>query len=605
MSGISSLYVGLSGLQANNNSLNTTANNLSNVNTEGYVRQQVISADRTYNTVSTNSANTTGQVGLGVSIQQINHVRDIFLDLQYRRESGREGFYQELYDSVYEIETQMGELDGVSFQSIFTNLQNSISELAKMPDDATYRSSLIENAISFIDRAQSVYNGLAEYQSSINDKIITTVNRINEIGTSILNLNHQISQIETAGVETAMDLRDTRDSLIDELAGYCKISYSEDASGSVTISIEGSQFVDNLSVNKMGLKVAEDDSGFVTPVWTTINNQNVFTNTSNISTARNNDIGSLKGMLIARGTVTPTYYNMTAPNADDYEGGTSDVNYIKDLNKYNQYVKSSETSTLVATMANVDKFVNTIVETINDLLCPDATASEILGTDMTSRLDYDSDGDGTMDSITVTGEDGSTYYISADTQLLNTNEASVGEDGTFGTELFSRTYCDRYTKVTDGTNTYYIRNDVNSFGNRSLYTINNISVNIKAEQDTSLIPLKTQDGLVDYDRADSISQLFNGEFLTYNGGNDTLTFEEFYEAMVDDVGNTGTVYKSMYANQTSLAASLDNQRQSVMSVSSDDELVNMVKYQQGYNAASRYINVISEMLETLIMRTGV
>lgn len=604
MSGMSSLYVGLSGLQANNNSLNTTANNLANVNTKGYVRQQVVSADRTYNFVTTNSATTTGQIGLGVSIQQINHVRDIFLDLQYRRESGREGFYEALNDSVYEIETQMGELDGVSFQSIFNKFKEAVSELAKIPDDSTYRSSLIENSITFIDRAQSIYNGLAEYQNSLNDKVISTVNRINEIGNQILDLNHKIAQIETAGVETAMDLRDTRDSLIDELSGYCKITYTEDASGSMSVFIEGNQFVDNLSVCTMGVKTSEDETGFATPVWTNIDNQEVFANTSNISTAKNNDIGSLKGLLIARGTVTPTYYNMTTPDPANYEGGTSDVNYIKDLKKYNEYVKSSATSTLVSTMANVDKFVNSIVESINDLLCPDAKASDIVGADFAGRLDHDSDGDGVFDSITVTGEDGSTYYISADTKLLDTKNASVGEDGTFGTELFSRTYCDRYKKVTDGTNTYYIRNDVNTFGNKSLYTVNNISVNIKADQDTSLIPLRKQDGSVNYDLADKISKLFDGEFLTYNGGNDTLTFQEFYEAMVDDVANTGTVYRSMYNNQKTLAASLDNQRQSVMSVSSDDELVNMVKYQQGYNAASRYINVVSDMLETLINITG-
>ena len=42
-----------------------------------------------------------------------------------------------------------------------------------------------------------------------------------------------------------------------------------------------------------------------------------------------------------------------------------------------------------------------------------------------------------------------------------------------------------------------------------------------------------------------------------------------------------------------------------MGVSSDDELSNMIKYQQAYNAASRYINVVSELIETLVLSTGV
>ena len=90
--GMAGLYVGLSGLQTSSNSLNTTANNLANVNTSGYVRQQVVNGDKSYNFVGTTAATTTGQKGLGVSIAKINHVRDMFLDAAYRKEYGRQGF---------------------------------------------------------------------------------------------------------------------------------------------------------------------------------------------------------------------------------------------------------------------------------------------------------------------------------------------------------------------------------------------------------------------------------------------------------------------------------------------------------------------------------
>ena len=83
--GMAGLYVGLSGLQTSSNSLNTTANNLANVNTSGYVRQQVVNGDKSYNFVGTTAATTTGQKGLGVSIAKINHVRDMFLDAAYRK----------------------------------------------------------------------------------------------------------------------------------------------------------------------------------------------------------------------------------------------------------------------------------------------------------------------------------------------------------------------------------------------------------------------------------------------------------------------------------------------------------------------------------------
>jgi len=86
--GMGSLYIGSSGLRTSQNALNTTANNLANVDTTGYVRQQVIQADRHYNTFDKNAAISNQQSGLGVSIADVIHSRDIFLDKSYRTETG-------------------------------------------------------------------------------------------------------------------------------------------------------------------------------------------------------------------------------------------------------------------------------------------------------------------------------------------------------------------------------------------------------------------------------------------------------------------------------------------------------------------------------------
>ena len=84
--GMGSLYIGSSGLRTSQNALNTTANNLANVDTTGYVRQQVIQADRHYNTFDKNAAISNQQSGLGVSIADVIHSRDIFLDIVQRLE---------------------------------------------------------------------------------------------------------------------------------------------------------------------------------------------------------------------------------------------------------------------------------------------------------------------------------------------------------------------------------------------------------------------------------------------------------------------------------------------------------------------------------------
>ena len=93
MSLMGSLYTGVSGLQTSNNALNTTAHNMSNLDTEGYTRQQVAQATRTYVTISKSQSTSWQQLGLGVNYSQTRQVRDYFLDKNYRRESGRSAFY--------------------------------------------------------------------------------------------------------------------------------------------------------------------------------------------------------------------------------------------------------------------------------------------------------------------------------------------------------------------------------------------------------------------------------------------------------------------------------------------------------------------------------
>lgn len=91
MSLMSGLFVGATGLQTSQNSLHTTAHNLSNIETPGYVRQQTLHADMTYNNIS-NASVSKMQIGLGVEYDIVRQVRDEFLDKSYRRETGRSSF---------------------------------------------------------------------------------------------------------------------------------------------------------------------------------------------------------------------------------------------------------------------------------------------------------------------------------------------------------------------------------------------------------------------------------------------------------------------------------------------------------------------------------
>ena len=255
-----------------------------------------------------------------------------------------------------------------------------------------------------------------------------------------------------------------------------------------------------------------------------------------------------------------------------YPMGTADPDYINAVKEHELYLDCVDKSALVNTMANFDKLINSIVESINEIFCPDTT---------------------------YVAADGTEYAV------LDIENAPMSKDGTYGVELFSRNYTERYVQQEIDGQMFYVRNNINTFGNASAYTVTNICVNTTVMDDYSKLPLTTKVGEDDYASAEKLVKIFQDDQLYYNGGWDGLTFEEFYETLTNDVANTGKIYSSMADNEAELATALHNQRLQVMGVSSDDELSNMIKYQQAYNAASRYINVVSELIETLVLSTGV
>ena len=81
--------------------------------------------------------------------------------------------------------------------------------------------------------------------------------------------------------------------------------------------------------------------------------------------------------------------------------------------------------------------------------------------------------------------------------------------------------------------------------------------------------------------------------------------EGAYGDIVIKVGIRGEHAANMVENQSAVLAQLSNRRESVSGVSIDEEVTNLLKYQRSYEANSRVINTLNEMLDTLINRTGV
>lgn len=586
-----SLYTGVSGLQISQRGLNTTAHNLSNIETQGYVRQQTLQTDSFYTNIGSNRISYL-QVGHGAAAAAVTQVRDTFLDKSYRQELGRQKFYEAQYECATEMEEILGETESVAFQDSIEDLWEAMQELCKEPDNIVTRSSFIQTAVSFIERAETVYTEIKEYQLNLNTNIRNTVDRINEIADEIKQLNGEIQKYEASGMEQANDYRDARNLLLDELGGLAQISYKEQANGVVTVMLENQMLVSEDLVYHMDTRLLDNDTGMIEPYWPSFGDIPVFNFNPLPSSEANTDLGSLKGLLLVRGDkvgkhtdipVEPDKADYTDESGyfykDDYEEAYRE--YEKQVEVFNREI---EGSAIVTVQAEFDQLIHGIVTTINDLLCPNKE---------------------------VTTAEGEKILI------FDAENAPVGmdEDFTPGEALFNRKSMARYEKTTAVIEVNGIfqevevwkYNEEDASNNYSLFTLGEIEVNENIMKDPSLIPLSSNDKTGDYSVKiceelltkwqEPFSKLNPNEYKAHN-------FNEYYTEMIGALATRGEKFRNIYQGQETLVNSVENQRLSVTAVSSEEELTNMIRYQQAYNASARYISVVSQMLEHLLNSLG-
>ena len=598
------LSIGVTGLQTNQYALNTTAHNLMNTQTEGYSRQQVMLTDRSY-TLLCRDGVVTNKSGLGVVTAEIKQVRDNFADQAYRTESGRMNFYKAQYETVTEVENYFGELEGMDFNTCMNDLWLALQEMQKESNSIVTRSSFISTAQTFLDRVQGVRTSLISYQRNLNLEIESQVNRINELADKIFELNKNVLKAEAAGIENANDYKDARNAALDELSGLVNTEYVNNTDGTVEVFIEGRCLVTKGRTYELeAVRICEneqyiakydfvnDSTDFFMPVWK--DDQEALFNIKKIpSTEANTDVGALKGLLMSRGYFVSNYTDVPVkpdkPIAEDFDNDAdyqaamtqyeADLNqYVQDLDYFNTYV---EPYTVTNLMAQFDVLVNAMVTGMNDILCPNKEV-ELADGSIIKILDEEAAGIG------------------------------MGEGNEYaGTELFSRDTMPRYTEQTvtfaDGTvHTVKVYNEESADDFTTLYSTGNVQVNPDLLKDPSLLPLSRESGAEAQEVVDAMLGLWQEKFATVSPNSLVeCNFMDYYAGMMEDLADRGYTYDSLAKTQEQSVNDIENLRQGVVGVSSDEELSNLIKFQHAYNASSRYISTVAEMIEHLISTLGV
>jgi flagellar hook-associated protein 1 FlgK len=218
----------------------TVSHNVANANTPGYSRQRAVLESTYMSPLS--SLPGMGQVGTGVRVSDINRIRDSFADRQFRDENSSFGEWDVQQGTLAQVEAVFNEPSDIGIYSVFSQFWQSLEELTKDPASIEVRETVKERAVTLANTINHTAGQLSEIIDDINFRISVKVNEVNNIARQIAELNGQIQKMEITG-NTASDLRDKRDVLLDELSKLIDFDYYEDEDGRFGINVGGAILV--------------------------------------------------------------------------------------------------------------------------------------------------------------------------------------------------------------------------------------------------------------------------------------------------------------------------------------------------------------------------
>ena len=629
------LNIAYTGLLASNAAMNTTSNNIANVQTEGYSRQQVTqqaaNALRVFQTY--------GCAGAGVETLAIERVRDEFYDGRYWDNNALLGEYDMKQYYMQQVETYFDD-DGKStgFKTIFDQLMvTGMQALLKDPNSATAKSQFVGYAGALTEYFNGMAGNLEKVQKDINQEIKLKVDQINSIAGEIATLNKQINTIELTGVK-ANELRDRRTLLIDELSKIVDVEVKEtpiiDANNEnretganrYMVRIAGGQvLVDGSDYNGLECvartsyeKVNQTDiDGLYDIYWADGQKFNLYNASMGgdlaglVQTRDGNNGENFTGQVTATGTTTvdgKTYDTVTVKVTKAYlqdlnKCNLSDQGGVIDLGNQEFYYDSWEytceydangeaTYTYTFTLSDNEKNPRGIT---NDRVGKKAE----IGTDlsyqgipyyMNQMNEWIRTFSQKFNDILTSGYSGSG---DPGVKMFTGNKATGGE------QFLLEDADKRYDLQKDGKLTVKVNDD-------SYYrlTAKNFDILAAMEQDPSMMANRynAADGVEQNDLLNDLKNLATDKSkMSFRGCNAS----EFLQCILSDVALNASRANTFYASFKDISNTIDTQRISISGVDEDEEAVNLVKYQNGYNLASKMIQTLTEVYDRLILETGV
>lgn len=545
----------LSALQANQKRLDITGQNLSNMNTAGYTRQQLEASSLNYtNPVSHYSNGNETAVGFGVSMDRVSQIRDPYLDIQYRSQSADCSYTNRLQTALNSLSKV---LDETTISGIRQAFDDVLSTLTSMQDPAKVSDPIYESELR--TKMQSVCNLFNQASRQITQaeqnefQRLTgegsseqgDVQKINDILRQIGDLNVQIKRNQVAG-HPSLELQDKRNLLLDELSGYIPVetryykddahsgnnAYDHDANGAV---IGKKDWPDDLEVSMNYIDAKGKSQKLILVNGSDLGADGLTKNYGQLSV--------LKGDHQTAASVSdPANISIKFEKAPSYKGNGQ-----------------ATTNNVYAELKGI-RFEGGSLQASLDMLQKTGTGNVING------------------STAVDDVRGYQYYSGKLDQLASTFAKSMNDinNGKKHTDknLLSNSTNDSTTGITAG-----------NIGISKGWTSGTVHISTDGTNRT--------DTILDMITAMKDTKKLNGK-----------TFADYMNNLSTQLASDSSSNQTALKTGTTVLNSIQDSRDSLSGVSLDEEATNMMAYVSAYNAASRLMTALDEVLNTLISNTG-
>jgi flagellar hook-associated protein 1 FlgK len=576
------LNIATTALNAQQYGMGVTAQNIANVNTEGYSRQNPV-------LVAKQPLMYGGLLlGRGVDTEKVSRSSDQFIENKLMQEKSNMSSSSEMEKYMQVLEGFFNENSGTSISTMVSDFWNRWYDISNNPSGASERISLYEQSVLLSEQFNALGTDLIQIDTDLTGAVTSGIETINKITHEIAQVNGQIVSMEANNV--ANDLRDKRNTLVSELNEYLDVQAFEQSDGSLTI------------VAARGCTLVHGNSDYDLEMGGTNGDRVRWQNSSGSYVDITNYLsnGKLGGWLDMRDEII-------AKNQLDLNALAKE--FIWSVNQqHSQGVGLEGFSSVTGSYAVSD-------------------SGEELGT-IDSGLDfYDKVSDGTFNlwvydsNGAVVGGSATSITIDADpggttlTSLRNDIDAAANISTSITTDGKLKIDADSgYTfAFSDDTSNVLAAVGINAFFNGASAGGIEINDTIRLNKDFIAAAQVGSGGTMasgDNNNALAITDLQSTSMSIsqwtcdrINGnieGSIISTIEDYYHSMVGAIGIVSASVSRDRSFGEMMVNELSTIRDSISAVSLDEEMTNLIEFQHAYAAAAKLIGVADEMLNTLL-----